>query len=87
MVDEALPIALCLKVDTEGRFTINALVVQIGQNLAVKTQDILQHAPESGGHQVTTLREQRVQAMAVVFETSTWVMHRKAHLRGLRGNL
>ncbi|MNG14454.1 hypothetical protein D3C81_392000 [compost metagenome] len=57
MVDEALPVALFLEVGTEGSVTVDTLAIQVGNNLAVKTQDVAQHAPESAGHQVTALRE------------------------------
>ncbi|MNH00735.1 hypothetical protein D3C79_599350 [compost metagenome] len=87
MVDEALPIALRLKVGTQGSVGIDTLVIQVGEHLAIETQNVPKHAPEAWGHQVATLREQRVQVVTVVFQASDRVMHGETHLGRPRGDL
>ncbi|MNP17956.1 hypothetical protein D3C76_1104080 [compost metagenome] len=87
VVDEALPIALCLKVGAQGGVGVDTLVVQVGQCLAVEPQNIPDHAPETRGHQVAALGKQCVQVVAVVLQASNRVMHGETHLGRLRSDL
>ncbi|MNN21320.1 hypothetical protein D3C81_1346370 [compost metagenome] len=87
VVDEALPVALCLKVGAQGGVCIDSLVVQVGQRLAVEAQNIPYHAPETWRHQVTALSKQCVQIVTVVLQASDRIMHGKTHFGRLRGDL
>ena len=80
MIDEALPIAVRLKVVAQRGAGIDTLVVQVGQCLTVETQNVPDHPPEPWGHQVAALGEQGVQVVAVIFQARHRVMHGKTHL-------
>ena len=86
VVDEALAVAALLQVLAERQVGGDALFGEVELGLAVEAQDVAQHAPEGRAQQVAALGEEAVEVVAVVFGAAGRVMHREAHLGGLRGD-
>jgi len=66
----------------EQEFANRGLVVALDDEIpgfSIKSQDVGQHSIESRPQQVATLREQRIQRMAVIFQAAPVVAHAETH--------
>ncbi len=61
-------------------------LVEQCRRLTVEAQDVANHPEESRAKQVASLREQRIEAGAVVFQATRLVTHREAHAALLGGD-
>ncbi len=84
VLDERAPVAFALQ-QLSKRHLASGLLEQ-RRSLAVETQDVANHAEEPRSQEVAPLREQRIQAGAVVFQAARLVTHREAHAALLGGD-